>query len=166
MVGIDEAEEGPYFARLDPTTGNCTAQTFVGKRYTMGTGVSATLDDSRSTLYAVFAPAHGGNNFTLFSFAADTGELRAPPIDLAPTPDTTSPNGLAFHAGQLLAFLPAVTNGVVGGWELVSINPQTGTVKPTAGMRGLPEQHALISGAGLLLPHGPGDSCFYARVRG
>jgi hypothetical protein len=52
----------------------------------------------------------------------------------------------------LIAFMPTDTNGTVGGWELVAINPTTGKVSPTATDRGLPAVHLLDSGASFIVP--------------
>ena len=126
--------------------------------YSMGGGDVATYDAQSNTLYAAMAPAHGGNTFKLFGFDCKTGALIGDPVVMSPTPDTQGPSGLMAYRpnggkGKLRIF--ALMPPVGGAWELVIIDPASGSITSlSAADKGIPSSHLLISGASYILPKG------------
>ena len=161
LYGVDIMNStGPYFARIDPDTATVTCQTWIGKNFTMDVSGVVAMDGVNSRTYAVMSPARGGNAFTLFTFDASCNRI-AEQV-LWPTPDLQGPSGLTFYrprgspatdAGTLLAFLPPIG----GAWELVAIDPRSGSVTATNAARGLPALHLFDSGAIFLAPRPSGN---------
>jgi hypothetical protein len=148
LVGLDENEDGVYFARIDPTSGACAGKTMLDKIFGFD-GDLSTIDPATKTLYYAAPPKHGGNNFTLIGFDTSSGAIKSQ-VTLHPTPDTQGPAGLVWEAGsgKILALMPPVG----GSWQLVAINPQSGLVEQTAGLSSLPPLHGRAGGIEWLLP--------------
>lgn len=70
LVGLDEDDEGVYFARIDPATGTCSSKTILNKAFGFDGDLSA-IDPKTKTLYYAAPPKHGGTNFTLIGFVSN-----------------------------------------------------------------------------------------------
>lgn len=148
LVGLDESEQGVYFARVDPTTGACASKTMLDPAFGFDGDLSA-IDPATKTLYYAAPPKHGGNNFTLIGFDTSSGAIKSQ-VNIHPTPDLQGPAGLVWDAAsaKILAFMPPLD----GSWQLVAIDPQSGLVQQTTGLSGLPPLHGRAAGVEWLAP--------------
>ena len=157
VVGVDEDGGAPYFARIDSASGNATCFAATSANFTMAVGGIVALDRATDRAYVVLGEAHGGNTFTLFTYRTANCELLAQRV-LSPTPDDEGPTGLTFyrapHAdpavdrGVLLAFMPPLD----GGWQLVAIDPRSGSVTTTKALRGLGSLHVFDGSSVFVAP--------------
>jgi hypothetical protein len=147
LCGADEDSAGAYFVSIDPASGNSTLKTPMPPTVQLGYGSTA-VDHASRVVYHVGDPRQAPfNNFTLLAFSATSGAILSA-TRLHPTPDTQGPTGLVFEPRSrlILGFLPPVG----GSWQLVSIEPSTGRVSPTAGLRDVPPMHGFVQGTAFL----------------
>eukprot|EP00658_Telonema_sp_P-2_P081025 TRINITY_DN8196_c0_g1_i1.p1 TRINITY_DN8196_c0_g1~~TRINITY_DN8196_c0_g1_i1.p1 ORF type:complete len:274 (+),score=42.09 TRINITY_DN8196_c0_g1_i1:191-1012(+) len=147
VVGIDEDEDGVFFARIDPSTGRAAVLRRLPANRTMST--CGELDPETDLLHGVVGDltSTDGALFDLYSFNVSTGEYSS--VRLTPTPDPQGPGPLrAAGGGVLLAFFPGVDAVRLGsspspspsppegtdgddGWRLMALDTTTGNLSHT-----------------------------------